>query len=165
MFLKTLGIGEKTVAYTLQHRLEIGHAAKDRRKKHPPAHKIPDSIRRRVHQHIESFSAMESHYARSKYRDCKKFLQKDLNIAQMYRLHCEAVASEPENMVNEKYYRGVLHTDFPHLSFHKPKKDECSFCFSFKNMKDDEKACTSLTITNTIEENAAFANSSRTTKK
>ena len=43
-------------------------------------------------------------------------------------------------MVSEKYYRGVLHTDFPHLSFHKLKKDECSFCFSFKNMKDDEKA-------------------------
>ena len=82
---------------------------------------------------------MESHYARSKYKE-KKFLENDLNIKQMYVLYCEKHASNPEMLVKEKYYRNVLHTDFPDLGFHKPKKDACNFCFSFGNTTDDEKA-------------------------
>ena len=58
----------------------------------------------------------------------------------MYQLFCESVASEPEKLVNESYYRDELQTNFPNLAFHKPKKDECSYCYSFKNMTPDQKA-------------------------
>ena len=58
----------------------------------------------------------------------------------MYHLYCESVASEPEKLVTEKYYRYILHTDFPNLRFHKPKKDKCNYCFGFNNMNDEEKA-------------------------
>ena len=58
----------------------------------------------------------------------------------MYHFYCESVASEPEKLVTEKYYRDILHTDFPNQGFHKPKKDECNYCFSFNNMNDEEKA-------------------------
>ena len=42
VFLKTLGIGEKTVAYTLQQQEGLGHAAKDQRGRHTPSNKISD---------------------------------------------------------------------------------------------------------------------------
>ena len=118
----------------------MGHASKDGRGRQPPSNKIPNSKQESVRKHINSFPAMDSHCARSKYKNQKKILQKDLNIKQMYRLFCESVASEPEKLVNESYYRDVLQTDFPNLAFHKPKKDECSYCFSFKSMTPDQKA-------------------------
>ena len=73
IFLKTLGIGEKTVSYTLEHQVGMGHASKEGRGRQPPSNKIPNSKRESVRQHINSFPAMESYYARSKYKDQKNF--------------------------------------------------------------------------------------------
>ena len=101
----------------------------------PPRYQITRYTGESVQEHVNSFPAMEPHYARSKYKE-KKFLEKDLNIKQMYVLYCEKHASNPEMLMKEKYYRNVLHTDFPDLGFHKPKKDACNFCFSFGNMTD-----------------------------
>ena len=136
VFLSTLGIGEKTVAYTLAHRTNNGQAATDKRGKHSPGIKITDSVRETVRQHINSFPLMESHYAKCKYRNSKKFLQKDLTIREMYRLYSESFSAD---RVFENYYRDVLHEDFPNIAFHKPKKDPCNYCVCFQNMTKEEK--------------------------
>ena len=94
VFLITPGIGEKTVAYTLVHRTNNRQAATDKRGKHSPVIKITDSVRETVRQHINSFPLMESHYAKCKYRNSKKFLQKDLTIREMYRLYSESSSAD-----------------------------------------------------------------------
>ena len=65
VFLKTLGIREKTVTYTISHRSETGQSAKDGRCNISPGIKKPDEVREAVKSHIASFPALASHYARS----------------------------------------------------------------------------------------------------
>ncbi|KAK6192614.1 hypothetical protein SNE40_004058 [Patella caerulea] len=72
-------------------------------------------------------------------RNPKRFLEKDMNIKQMYELFCQKYADEPQKLVKEKYYRDVIKADFPDLAFHKPQKDVCNFCFTFSNKNEDEK--------------------------
>ena len=137
VFLTTLGIGEKTVYLTLDNRSGTGQAQLDKRGHHPPGIKKPDEVRQSVISHIASFPAMESHYARS--NTSKRFLEKDLNIRKMHTLYCDKHPADSNDQVKNKYYRDIFNSAF-NISFHKPKKDLCSFCFSFNNSSIEEKA-------------------------
>ena len=47
---------------------------------------------------------------------------------------------EPSKQVKESYYRSIFNlSEFNHLSFHKPKKDLCCFCVSYRNGTQQEK--------------------------
>ena len=74
---------KKTVSFTLEHQVGMRHASKDESGRQPLSNKILKSKRESVRQHINSFPAVKSHNARSKYKDQKRFLQKDSNIKQM----------------------------------------------------------------------------------
>ena len=64
--IATLGIGIKTVQYVLKRKQDIDSPVKDRRGKWTHHNKTPEVDIERVRAHIDSFSAMESHYARKK---------------------------------------------------------------------------------------------------
>ena len=138
VFLKTLGIGEKTVQYTVSQMLSTGQSAEDGRKNQPPGIKKPDEVRNTIRAHISSFPAVESHYCRK--NTTRKYLSKDLNIKTMYLLYQEMYQGDPSKQVKESYYRSVFNSpEFNHLSFHKPKKDLCCFCVSYDNGTQQEK--------------------------
>jgi hypothetical protein len=135
VFLKTLGIGEKTVTYTMAHTSQSGQASCEKRCT-PPGIKKPQAVREAVKSHIASFPALESHYSRR--GTSKKYLEKDLNIKKMHSMYLEKYEKDQIKLVKESYYRSVFVSEF-NISFHKPKKDLCSYCFSYENSNQIEK--------------------------
>ena len=120
VFLKTLGIGERTIAYTMSSKSETGQVKADKRGKQKPGISKPEAVREAVKSHILSFPSLESHYARS--GTTRKYIDKDLNITKMHSLYMEHYINDESMHVKESYYRNVFVSDFN--IFHKQKKDE-----------------------------------------
>ena len=136
VFMSTLNIGERMIRYTLDHTDGHGKAHEDRRGKHAPGIKKSSEVHNIVHDHIASFPALDSHYARARTR--KKYLEATLNISKMYSLYVDFCKQEKIEPVLQSYYRHVFDTEF-NLSFHKPKKDYCTFCHQYSNSTVEEK--------------------------
>ena len=135
-FLKTLGIGEKTVSYALHKSTGTGQAHRDQRGKNEPGIKKPASVREAVRQHIRSFPAMEAHYVRANTK--RRYFEATLNIRVMHSLYMDHCSQNGWTPVKECYYREVFNTDF-NIGFHRPKKDTCNFCSTYENSSHDEK--------------------------
>ena len=51
----------------------------------------------------------------------------------LYKKYCEVQSARPVSI-----YRNIFDTKY-NLSFHKPTKEQCSFCATFKNASNEEK--------------------------
>lgn len=107
----------------------------DGRKGKCPANVTPKEATNHVKKHIDSFPRMESHYSR---RDTKKlYLSADLNLSVMYRLYVESYCTnEKITPVSISVYRKIFNSYEPQLSFHIPKKDQCSTCNLYYSATD-----------------------------
>ena len=130
-FLTTLDIGKKTVEYALKKQEHGTYQGSDMRGKASSANKIPEECVKIVHEHIKSFPTMESHYTRKKTK--RKYLSSDLNITKMYTMYKEKCLHENQKPVSAKY-RDIFCKSY-NYSFHKPKKDQCSFCNLYQQQK------------------------------
>jgi hypothetical protein len=136
-FLATLGIGEKTVMCALASGTEHGQSAvNDQRGKHPPGIKKSEATQQAVKNHISSFPALESHYARS--QSSRRYLEAGLNITKMYSLYKEECDKTGLPEVKESYYRMIFNSQF-NLAFHHPKKDQCNFCSAYENSSGEAR--------------------------
>lgn len=63
-FCQTVAIGVKLARYALEQCTGHGFGTHDRRRRHPPANKIPADNLNYITQHIRSFPALEPHYSR-----------------------------------------------------------------------------------------------------
>jgi len=124
------------VRYALDRTDSHGNGHRDNRGKHEPGIKKPPEQRQAVRDHIRSFPAYESHYAKA--RSAKKYLEATLNVRKMYELYVLQCAVKQVTPVLESYYRDVFNNDF-NLSFHRPKKDLCCFCQKYDNSTDEER--------------------------
>ena len=77
---------------------------------------------------------MESHYTRKESQ--RQYLAQDLSIRTMWELYKEKSLKDGEEFVKEhtKSYRNIFCEDY-NLSFFKPKKDQCSLCARYENLK------------------------------
>ena len=107
----------------------------DKRGKHANPNAMSDETVRRIHQHIKSFPAIESHYGRGS--TSKKYLSSHLSVVKMHEMYMEAFEPEeyskleagevPTPAVSYEFYRKYFNTHF-NLSFGVPKTDTCSKC-------------------------------------
>uniref|UniRef100_A0A915KJB7 Uncharacterized protein n=1 Tax=Romanomermis culicivorax TaxID=13658 RepID=A0A915KJB7_ROMCU len=133
-FLKTLSISEKFVRNTISLKSLIGtFCGTDNRGKHEPWNKTPVDQVSVVRQHIASFPAVESHYTRQK--STRWYLSSDLSLQIMYDQYC---ATAGDNAVSFGKYRHIFTNNF-NLSFHVPKKDQCSVCTKYVNLTGQSK--------------------------
>ncbi|CAG9820025.1 unnamed protein product [Phaedon cochleariae] len=88
----------------------------------------PDKIQE-IHDHINSFSTIDSHYCRSSTN--RQYLESTLNLSRMYDLYKEKY----DNPLPIHTYRHIFNSEF-NISFYKPKKDRCDKCEEFKAKKD-----------------------------
>ena len=95
-FLKTLDIGERTIAYTLKKRRP--HSNSDNRGKQCPTTNILESEKEIIRQHIRSFPVIESHYCRKTSQ--RKYLEKDPSIRNMYDLYCNELKNKGASVRN-----------------------------------------------------------------
>jgi len=132
-FLKTLNIGKKTVEVALRQKSHGTFVGADKRGKQCSWNKIPQHLTNLIHQHIRSFPVMESHYSRAKSK--KQYLSGDLNIKVMYGLFKQKYFADTTCPIKESKYRKTFCENY-NLSFHKPKKDQCSTCTLYYQQKE-----------------------------
>ena len=135
-FLSTLGIGEKTVYHTVNHRGENGIPVDDRRGGRNPMHATPTEVLNGIREHINSFPVIESHYCRSSTQ--KKYLEQSLNLSKMYELYVQNCHETGRTAAKICTYRKVFNEEF-NIGFHKPKKDLCNTCYTYDNSSEERK--------------------------
>jgi len=133
-FLKTLDVGKKTVEVALRNKCHGTFVGNDKRGTKASVNKTPPRFVDMIHEHIRSFPIMESHYSRAKTR--KQYLSADLNIKLMYSLFKVKYFADQECPVKECIYRRIFCENY-NLSFHKPKRDQCSTCTLYDQRKKD----------------------------
>lgn len=84
-FLCTLGIGERTVQYTLER--QGNNSMTDRRGRKKGYSKFSQEDKEYIRENIRSFPTVSSHYCRKNTQ--RRYLSKDLSIAKMYELYQE----------------------------------------------------------------------------
>jgi hypothetical protein len=98
--------------YALKRKQATDSPIKDKRGKGTYHNKTPEVDIERIHAHIDSFPAMESHYARKDSN--RKFLSNSLNICKMYDLYVKDVnkkENEQLSTINTETY-SVMNTIF-----------------------------------------------------
>ena len=132
-FIATLGIGIKTVDYALKRKQATDSPIKDKRGTGTYHNKTPEVDIERIHAHIDSFPAMESHYARKDSN--RKFLSNSLNICKMYDLYVKECQLKGKRAVKHHKYRDIFCNEY-NLSFHVPKEDQCINCNDYNTKKE-----------------------------
>lgn len=132
----TFSISFQVIDLALKKRGVCGaYIGTDGRKGKTPVNITPTDSKNHAKKHIDSFPRMEAHYSR---RDTKKFyLAADLNISVMYRSYVETYCKEEKiSPISISVYRKIFNSYEPQLSFHVPKKDQCSSCNLYYNSTD-----------------------------
>lgn len=133
MFLNTLGISEKTMRTALDKRTEEGTVELERRGgRYEKLNENDAKLKTSALEHILKFPRMESYFCRPS--TTREYLHPDLTVKKMYYLY--------QNDNNVKQPRCSYHTyrrvfKSLNLSFHHPKKDQCTLCLTCK--QGDEK--------------------------
>ena len=126
MFLNTLAISEKVMRTAVNKRTSDGVILPDKRGGRYENLKEKDEVvRAAVLAHINKFPKMESHFCRKS--TSKEYLHPDLNIKKMFYLYKE---ENEQPKCSYHTYRRVFKS--LHVSFHHPKKDQCSLCLSYR---------------------------------
>lgn len=125
MFLNTLGISEKSVRTSLEKLKDTGVLKKDRRGGRQGSYIADDAEKRTaIKAHLNRFPRVESHYCRKD--SSKEYLHPDLTLRKMYSMFLEEYGTQ----VSFNLYRSVFKE--MNLSIHRPKKDQCSLCVTYR---------------------------------
>lgn len=130
-FLATLCISQKPIYTAHQNKSVCGTPKSDGRGKASGSRRaLSSDILQKVHDHINSFPQVESHYCRENTQ--RKYLDSSLNVAKMYDLYVQYCNNENVMPVKAAIYRKVFNTAY-NLGFHFPKSDRCDMCEAYKN--------------------------------
>lgn len=138
MFINTLSITQQVVYTAIE---KLSKELKDLRGKHSTRpKKMLVETERSIIEHINDFNRVESHYVRKDTQ--KEYLEETLNVQKMHRLYLEWLGTKPEYIhvipATKRQYEFIFNSKF-NLSFHKPKKDQCEICMTYKNADDTRK--------------------------
>jgi len=134
--MSTLAISSRMI-FTTIHKNNDGILEQDKRGRHGNyGNAVDEEIKNGMRLHIKSFPTTPSHYCRA--NSSKQFIDGSLNIALMYRLYVEKCKSENNSYGKQSYYTTIFNQEF-NISFHRPKKDLCMTCESYKNANDNDK--------------------------
>ncbi|KAG5876383.1 hypothetical protein JTB14_022653 [Gonioctena quinquepunctata] len=136
-FLGTLGISERTMRTALKKVNASGTVELDKRggRQSQEVKKRDFTIHEAIEKHINEFPKIESHYCRAK--STREYLHPDLTISKMYSLFLEEQNKVNGKKLSKTTYQNIFRSK--NLSFHKPKKDQCSLCITFKDGDDNTK--------------------------
>ena len=135
VFMKTLQVSEKFIRNAVRKSV-LGIVQEDKRGQGASANKTSDESLKRIHEHIDSFPKVESHYCRKGstklyIEDTSNFTQ--LTISKMHDLYqekCRVQGVPSKEIVGISKYRNILKEK--NIVIHKPKKDQCVKCLAYK---------------------------------
>lgn len=93
------------------------------------------AIRESILKHIDRFPRMESHYCRAS--TTREYLHPDLSVSKMHYMYIQSLQEgqpKPSFVTYQRVFRSKK------LSFHHPKKDQCSLCMMYKTADAETKA-------------------------
>lgn len=123
-FLETLAVSEKVVRTAMQKITDVGMVELDKRGGRVKSLEDRDKfIRELVTSHINRFPRIQSHFCR--HSTDRQYLSPDLTLRKMYQMFISDM--EHHGMaVSCTFYKKIFHEQ--KLSFHDPKKEQCSKC-------------------------------------
>lgn len=128
LFLRTLGITERMMRTAKGKLSQTGILEPEMRGgRMSEKDRCRDQrIRSEVEIHIDRFPRVESHYCRSS--STKEYLSPELTLPKMYDMFCE----EYKGADKASYSTYCRVFKEKNLSFHHPKKDQCSLCMTYQ---------------------------------
>lgn len=136
LFLNTLSITERVLRTAVQKVSESGVVIKDKRGGRPQSKQELDARSRDLCvKHIDRYPRVESHYCRE--GSTREYLHSDLTVKKMYRMFIRSLEGNPLKPSFSTYKRVFKGKN---LSFHRPKKDQCSLCLTYYNGTEEVKA-------------------------
>ena len=139
VYYNTLQVKEKFVRVAVSS-TTTGIAKQDQRGKKAPANKTKAGNLQTVHDHLNMFQKVESHYSR---KDSKKLYIADtsnfhkLTIMKMCNLYKEKCSDDNIKPVGYDTYRKEFHK--MNLAIYKHKKDQCKTCVAFLNKTPNDE--------------------------
>ena len=135
-FMNTLDISDKFIRTTWKKANGRCAIDKDMRGNQTNRENVSPAIKNNIMAHINSFHRVESHYLRA--QTTREYIDGSLNIAQMYRYYKAEQEAKGMSVGKKSMYINIFNTKF-NISFFQPKKDQCSFCETFKNSTPEEQ--------------------------
>lgn len=133
-FLSTLSISEKFLRTSVGKITSTGTVQKEQRGgRYESLAEKDAALRKSVEQHINRFPKVESHYCRKS--SSRQYLHSELTLQKMYELYL--LENNDQEAASLSTYTRVFKG--MNLSFHNPKKDQCSLCLSYRNGDDEAK--------------------------
>ena len=132
-FLATLGFKKDNIITTLfknefsGRRLSIS-SIPDKRGKHDPHHKMSQSMKDKIIQHIESYDPTVIHYRRA-HAPLRKYLPSEM--------HKDFIQSHSQEKVSYESYRKILNS--MNISFTKLGEEQCELCEEHTHDQCQEK--------------------------
>nr|CAH7755764.1 unnamed protein product [Callosobruchus chinensis] len=134
-FINTLSISDKFLRTSLSKITKTGAVEKDRRGgRYKSLSDKDNELRRLVAEHINKFPKMESHYCRE--NSSRQYLYPDLTLRKMYELYLDESKKHKDIASMSTYVRVFKEMN---LSFHSPKKDQCSLCLTYRSGEKETK--------------------------
>nr|CAH7712759.1 unnamed protein product [Callosobruchus chinensis] len=134
-FINTLSISDKFLRTSLSKITKTGAVEKDRRGgRYKSLSDKDNELRRLVAEHINKFPKMESHYCRE--NSSRQYLYPDLTLRKMYELYLDESKKHKDIASMSTYVRVFREMN---LSFHSPKKDQCSLCLTYRSGEKETK--------------------------
>lgn len=126
-FVGTLALSEKKLRAAVNKLSDVGIVELENRGGRAECNQQRDTIiRQLVDAHIDRFPRIESHYCR---QDTDiEYLSSDLTLSKMHRMFCKE-QKDRQTSVSYTFYVKIFHEK--NLSFHHPKKDQCTLCNTF----------------------------------
>ena len=125
-FLKTLGISNKRLDYSLRNKSKNGMASPDKRGKHPSCNKTSQQDFDYAKKFLESFPKYTSHYSSSE----KQYFSPDLDASKLYEIYIEQISEMPNFSsvmpLSKRIFSRVL-KEYK-IGFYVPKSDTCKQC-------------------------------------
>lgn len=135
MFLGTLSVSNRYLQTSWSKMSEEGAISIDMRGKHNNRKRLDEQVEMEIREHIMSFDRVESHYCRS--RTNREYLDGSLNISLMYELYKAKCLETGKQFAKKHHYYSVFNTF--NISFHQPKKDQCSLCTNYRQRSGVER--------------------------
>ncbi|CAG7822817.1 unnamed protein product, partial [Allacma fusca] len=129
MFLATLGLKDSSLRKT-KLKLHQGITCFDDgrgRTRGVNKFQITEETKNRIRQHIMSFKARESHYARKDAGPQRRYLDAGLSLARMHAMYTESMVEQQLPNCSLSLYRHIFKSEFD-FRFGNPVNDSCGFC-------------------------------------
>uniref|UniRef100_A0A8D8X2V7 Uncharacterized protein n=1 Tax=Cacopsylla melanoneura TaxID=428564 RepID=A0A8D8X2V7_9HEMI len=133
-FLNTLSISEAVVKTTMDKLQDTGVLQPERRGGRTTLNAERDEKKKKlILAHINRFPRVESHYCRSDTK--REYLHPDLTLNKMFEIY---KSDNPEEHIGSRENYRKLFASL-NLSFHSPKKDQCTLCMTYKSGDESTK--------------------------